>query len=142
MCSKVHVASSYSLASMYNSISHFPIISTFIPIPLILIPIPLFPYHFISFPYHPFPLIPIPLSSSFPYHSHPHSHTTLNLIPIPLFLIPTLIACPQCYVTRWNVLLCIRHSVSATGQVRVSQSALLRQPCGDNIQVYESPHMC
>ena len=104
---------------------------------------PSFSYHSSSFQYHfpiPLYLIPIPLIP-------PHSNTNLILIPIPfipipipLFLIPTLIACPQCYVTRWNVLLCIRHSVSATGQVRVSQSALLRQPCGDNIQVYESPH--
>ena len=38
------------------------------------------------------------------------------------------------------MLSCIRYSVSATGQVRVSQSALLRQPCGDDIQVRESPH--
>ena len=32
-------------------------------------------------------------------------------------------------------MLCIRYSVSATGQIRVSQSSLLREPCGDDIQV-------
>lgn len=132
MCSKVHIASSYSLASMYNSSSHFPIISTFILIPLILIPIPLSNTTLShSHTTH---------SSSFQHQSHPHSHTihphsNTTLPHSHSYCLPSVLCNKmEC------VIVCIRHSVSATGQVRVSQSALLRQPCGDNIQVYESPH--